>query len=103
MRGAPTKTRQGKLVVQDEAQQRSIDLKTSVVFDETHFPEFVREEIHPAFLVSLALQTLGGLSGPPSNQSRTDAFQNDGAIGCAVESKEKVRSALNRATRKAKR
>jgi hypothetical protein len=32
--------------VQNDGQQRLIDLDSAVVFDETQFPEFVHEKIH---------------------------------------------------------
>src|ERR1700720_2001628 len=35
------------LLVQDNTQQRSIDLKSAVVFDESELPEFVHEEVNP--------------------------------------------------------
>ena len=34
------------LVVQDNTQKRSVNLKTAVIFDEAHFLEFVHEEIN---------------------------------------------------------
>ncbi len=36
-----------KSVVQDDAQERSIDLNSSVVLDETQLPELVHEQIDP--------------------------------------------------------
>jgi hypothetical protein len=33
--------------VQDGGQERSVNLKTAVVFDETELPEFVHEKIDP--------------------------------------------------------
>jgi len=35
------------LFVQNHTQERSIDLKTAVVLDETQFPELVHEKIDP--------------------------------------------------------
>jgi len=37
--------REGWLLVQHDVQERSVDLKTTVVFDEAQFPEFVHEKI----------------------------------------------------------
>jgi hypothetical protein len=34
-------------VVQHDAQERSIDLKSAIVFDEAEFPELVHEKIDP--------------------------------------------------------
>jgi hypothetical protein len=33
--------------VQDDAQERSVDLKAPIVLDETQLPEFVHEKINP--------------------------------------------------------
>jgi hypothetical protein len=35
-------------VVEDNAQDGTLDLKAAIVFDETHFLEFIHEEINPA-------------------------------------------------------
>ena len=35
------------LVVQDNVQERIIDVNPAVAFDEAHLPEFVHEEIDP--------------------------------------------------------
>jgi hypothetical protein len=35
------------LLVQDNTQERSIDLKAAVVLDESQLPEFVHEEVNP--------------------------------------------------------
>jgi hypothetical protein len=32
--------------VQDHAQQRTVNLKTTAIFDETEFPELIQKEIH---------------------------------------------------------
>jgi hypothetical protein len=45
--GPATDSRLMESVVQHDAQERSIDLKTYVVFDETEFPKLVHEKIDP--------------------------------------------------------
>jgi hypothetical protein len=42
---APLRTWRLESVVQYDAQERSVDLKTAVVFDKTELPELVHEKI----------------------------------------------------------
>jgi hypothetical protein len=33
--------------MQDDTQKRTVDLKAAIVMNETQFPEFIHEKIHP--------------------------------------------------------
>src|SRR5216684_1585426 len=43
----PQKIAKAGLLVQHDAQERSVDLKSAVILDEAQFPEFVHEKIDP--------------------------------------------------------
>jgi hypothetical protein len=98
--------------VQHDVQESSIDLNRSVVLDETELSEFVHEKIDVwrRRADHLRKRFLGNSGehwlSPPSSKD-LDNLKAGSALKVPladlVLSKEKVRSALNRATRKANR